>query len=144
MDHSLEPICTLDSAICHERRPRKGHKKSRQGCLECKRRKIKVDLFSNPIILTLTKGSVKKAIRDAKTARGYHFVAATFPKQPLQQPDYLCNALPLYTLPMSLVWQTCGCFIIFLLLRFPIFPSDLITYGCLTSPQLAIRLGFLI
>ncbi|KAE9372721.1 hypothetical protein N431DRAFT_505051 [Stipitochalara longipes BDJ] len=40
MGHPLGSTGNTD-ALCHERRPRKGHKKSTQGCLECKRRKIK-------------------------------------------------------------------------------------------------------
>jgi len=142
--HSTSMTCSPgfsgnENALCHERRPRKGHKKSRQGCLECKRRKIKVFFRCNFFLPIITATSVKRSDQDVTTASDYLFVAVTFQKQPLS--PHLCPhiASHLYISPMFSVSQICVCFITFWWLHFLIFQSDQITYGSPTSHPSVIR-----
>ena len=62
------------------RRPRKGHKKSRRGCYNCKKRKVKV-CFHNHLFHTISPNiaSAKKPYHHVRIVHGMIFPAATPP-----------------------------------------------------------------
>jgi len=104
-NHCSKPNRKLEFATCLERPARKGHKKSRQGCFECKRRKIKVRISVSTDLQQLTDFSVKKLALDVTTVLGCASAAAISQKQPPQSRGlhYLNNPSLLYRWPMSLV-----------------------------------------
>jgi hypothetical protein len=80
----IQPLGGRQDVKLASHRPRKGHKKSRQGCYTCKRRKVKVYENLRPIYLTqplANPNSVPKTTPSAIIAQRTH-CPASIPPQP--------------------------------------------------------------